>query len=151
MLHCCTIFKIFLIYGEPVLAQAASFNADTCVREPFPAYVSLALLNFSPPYLNYLNRDDSWEFLWYTFIQFLNDQCEYGSGAGGIVYLWSWGSLPPHLLPLAYDLLQREEYGKRLQQQLLHRHHAHTTGPLLHIHHIVHTVINKIIKYSLDL
>ena len=29
-----------------------------------------------------------------------------------------------HLLPLAYDLLQREEYGKRLQQHLLHRHHT---------------------------
>jgi len=27
-----------------------------------------------------------------------------------------------HLLPLAYDLLQKEEYGKRLQQHLLHRH-----------------------------
>ena len=63
-----------------------------------------------------------------TFVQFANDECDYGMGLELGLDLFCHGNhfhrVVLHLLPLAYDLLQREEYGKRLQQHLLHRHHT---------------------------
>ena len=61
-----------------------------------------------------------------TFVQFANDECDYGMGlelglnllCHGDVY---FHNVISHLLPLAYDLLHREEYGKIVQQHLRHR------------------------------
>lgn len=52
-----------------------------------------------------------------TFVQFANDECDYGMGLELGVDLFSHGdpylhSIIRHLMPVAYDLLQREEFGK---------------------------------------
>lgn len=61
-----------------------------------------------------------------TFVQFANDECDYGMGLELGMNLFSHGNehfhnVISHLLPLAYDLLQRDEYGKILQQHLSQR------------------------------
>ena len=61
-----------------------------------------------------------------TFVQFANDECDYGMGLELGLDLFSHGDLYfhnviGHLLPLAYDLLQREEYGRILQLHLEQR------------------------------
>ena len=62
-----------------------------------------------------------------TFVQFANDECDYGMGLelGLDLFCHSdhFHSVVSHLLPLAYDLLQRQEYGKIVEQHLLHRQH----------------------------
>ena len=62
-----------------------------------------------------------------TFVQFANDECDYGMGLELGLNLFSHGhpyfhNVISHLLPLAYDLLRREEYGKIVQQHLSQRH-----------------------------
>lgn len=64
-----------------------------------------------------------------TFVQFANDECDYGMGLELGLNLFSHGDLYfhnviSHLLPLAYDLLCREEYGKIVQKHLSQRHHV---------------------------
>ena len=63
-----------------------------------------------------------------TFVQFANDECDYGMGLELGLDLFSHGEhfhrVVSHLLMVAYDLLQREEYGQRLEQHLAHRSHT---------------------------
>lgn len=58
-----------------------------------------------------------------TLVQFANDECDYGMGLELGLNLFSHGNQSFHtnieqLLPLAYDLLQREEYSKVCQEHL---------------------------------
>ena len=62
-----------------------------------------------------------------TFVQFANDECDYGMGLELGLDLFSHGdpyfhNVISHLLPLAYDLLHREEYGQIIQKHLSQRH-----------------------------
>ena len=70
-----------------------------------------------------------------TFVQFANDECDYGMGLelGLDLFCHSdhFHRVVSHLLPLAYDLLNRSEYGRILEQHLKHRHHT----PPDFIHH----------------
>jgi len=61
-----------------------------------------------------------------TFVQFANDECDYGMGLELGLDLFSHGdrflhSVVGHLLPVAYDLLQREEYGQICRSHLKNR------------------------------
>lgn len=61
-----------------------------------------------------------------TYVQFANDECDYGMGLELGMDLFSHGdpflhSVIGHLLPVAYDLLQREEYGKICSLHLAQR------------------------------
>ena len=61
-----------------------------------------------------------------TFVQFANDECDYGMGLELGIDLFCYGDSTfhgkiQHLLSLAYDLLDRPEYGKIIQQHLKHR------------------------------
>lgn len=63
-----------------------------------------------------------------TFIQFANDECDYGEGLELGIDLFTYGghvfhSMMLHLLPLAYQLLRRHEYGKIIEAHLQHRSH----------------------------
>ena len=61
-----------------------------------------------------------------TFVQFANDECDYGMGLELGIDLFCYGA-PTfhrkilHLLSLAYDLLDRPEFGKIVQQHLKNR------------------------------
>ena len=62
-----------------------------------------------------------------TFVQFANDECDYGMGLELGTDLFCYGEelfhgKILHLLCLAYDLLDRPEYGKIIQQHLKNRH-----------------------------
>ena len=63
-----------------------------------------------------------------TFVQFANDECDYGMGLELGLDLFCHGdsfhSVVSHLLPLAYDLLQRPQYGKILEQHIANRQHT---------------------------
>lgn len=63
-----------------------------------------------------------------TYVQFANDECDYGMGLelGLDLFCHSnhFHSVVSHLLPLAYDLLQRQEYGKIVEQHITHRQHS---------------------------
>lgn len=61
-----------------------------------------------------------------TFVQFANDECDYGMGLELGMDLFCHGdpyfhSVIGHLLLVAYDLLQREVYGKICRLHLKHR------------------------------
>ncbi len=61
-----------------------------------------------------------------TFVQFANDECDYGMGLELGIDLFCYGDpffhgKIQHLLSLAYDLLDRPEYEKIIQQHLKHR------------------------------
>ena len=61
-----------------------------------------------------------------TFVQFANDECDYGMGLELGLDLFSHGGkcfhgAIGHLLPLAYDLLQREEFGRVVGEHLANR------------------------------
>ena len=60
-----------------------------------------------------------------TFVQFANDECDYGMGFELGIDLFCHGdqfhNVVEHLLPLAYDLLQREPFAKIAQEHLKHR------------------------------
>ena len=57
-----------------------------------------------------------------TFVQFANDECDYGMGLELGMDLFCHGehfhSVVLNLLPLAYDLLQREEFARIIQEHL---------------------------------
>lgn len=62
-----------------------------------------------------------------TFVQFANDECDYGMGLELGIDLFCHGdtyfhTLIEHLLPVAYDLLQREEFSKICLEHLKQRH-----------------------------
>lgn len=63
-----------------------------------------------------------------TYVQFANDECDYGMGLELGLDLFchsgSFNSVVSHILPLAYSLLQRPEYGKIVEQHILHRQHT---------------------------
>ena len=63
-----------------------------------------------------------------TYVQFANDECDYGMGLELGLDLFchsdSFHSVVNHLLPLAYTLLGRSEYGRILEQHLEHRQHS---------------------------
>lgn len=61
-------------------------------------------------------------------MQFANDECDYGMGLELGLDLFCHGdqyfhNLIGHLLPIAYDLLQREQFGKICSEHLKHRQH----------------------------
>ena len=61
-----------------------------------------------------------------TFVQFANDECDYGMGLELGMDLFCYGdpylhSVISHLLLVAYDLLQREPYGKICRLHLKQR------------------------------
>ncbi|XP_060588869.1 histone PARylation factor 1-like [Ruditapes philippinarum] len=61
-----------------------------------------------------------------TLIQFANDECDYGEGLELGIDLFCYGGETFHttirqLLSLAYDLLNREEYGRIIEAHLKHR------------------------------
>jgi len=60
-----------------------------------------------------------------TFVQFANDECDYGMGMELGVDLFCHGdqfhSVVLNLLPLAYELLQRDQFGKIIAEHLKHR------------------------------
>lgn len=61
-----------------------------------------------------------------TFVQFANDECDYGMGLELGMNLFCHGSDRFHnhilrVLPLAYELLGREEYGKIIQKHIKNR------------------------------
>lgn len=60
-----------------------------------------------------------------TFVQFANDECDYGMGLELGVDLFCHGdqfhSVVLNLLPLAYELLQRDQFGKIIGEHLKHR------------------------------
>ena len=58
-----------------------------------------------------------------TFIQFANDECDYGEGLELGLCLFSYGSKELHpqiscLLPLAYQLLDRPQFQKIIEAHL---------------------------------
>ncbi|RUS74230.1 hypothetical protein EGW08_017998 [Elysia chlorotica] len=62
-----------------------------------------------------------------TFVQFANDECDYGEGLELGLCLFSYGSKELHpqisfLLPLAYQLLNRSEFQKIIEAHLKCRH-----------------------------
>ena len=63
-----------------------------------------------------------------TFVQFANDECDYGMGLELGLDLFCHGdsfhNVVGHLLPLAYSLLGRSEYGKIVEQHLGQRNHS---------------------------
>lgn len=62
-----------------------------------------------------------------TFVQFANDECDYGMGLELGLDLFCHGDsfhgVVSHLLPLAYDLLQRSRYGRIVEQHIANRQH----------------------------
>ena len=60
-----------------------------------------------------------------TFVQFANDECDYGMGLELGIDLFCHGDqFHDHvlrLLPLAYDLLGRQEFGSIISQHLKNR------------------------------
>ncbi len=61
-----------------------------------------------------------------TYVQFANDECDYGMGLELGLDLFCHGdqhfhSLITHLLPVAYDLLSREQFGRICTEHLKHR------------------------------
>ena len=61
-----------------------------------------------------------------TLVQFANDECDYGMGLELGLDLFSHGcptlhSMVRHLLPLAYELLQREAFAQVIREHLKHR------------------------------
>ena len=61
-----------------------------------------------------------------TYIQFANDECDYGMGLELGIDLFCYGSSEfdseiLRILPLAYDLLERNEFGKILEAHLSRR------------------------------
>ena len=61
-----------------------------------------------------------------TFVQFANDECDYGMGLELGMDLFCHGHstyhrIVEHLLPLAYNLLQRESYAKIIKEHLKQR------------------------------
>ncbi|KAI4872682.1 hypothetical protein NFI96_007908 [Prochilodus magdalenae] len=63
-----------------------------------------------------------------TFVQFANDECDYGMGYEFGIDLFCYGSHYFHkvigqLLPMAYSLLKREVFGEILQAHLANRSH----------------------------
>ena len=76
-------------------------------------------------------RDDNFEPLQelITLIQFANDECDYGEGLELGMDLFTYGEKTFHstilnLLPLAYDLLRRPEFGKIIIAHLKDRRHS---------------------------
>ena len=63
-----------------------------------------------------------------TFVQFANDECDYGMGFELGMNLFCHGNqfdnVLQHLLPLAYELLQREEFAKIMQEHIKLRRHT---------------------------
>lgn len=62
-----------------------------------------------------------------TFVQFANDECDYGMGLELGLDLFCHGDphfhkLIEHLLPLAYELLDRNEFSKICIEHLKERH-----------------------------
>lgn len=60
-----------------------------------------------------------------TLVQFANDECDYGMGLELGIDLFCHGDqhhdAVSHLLPLAYELLGREQYGKIITEHLKNR------------------------------
>lgn len=61
-----------------------------------------------------------------TYVQFANDECDYGMGLELGLDLFFHGNqyfhtLIGHLLPVAYDLLQREQFGRISTEHLKQR------------------------------
>ena len=61
-----------------------------------------------------------------TFVQFANDECDYGMGLELGLDLFCHGDsflhgVVSHLLPLAYDLLHRSSYGKIVELHIANR------------------------------
>jgi hypothetical protein len=61
-----------------------------------------------------------------TFVQFANDECDYGMGLELGMDLFCHGDMffhkvLEHVLPLAYELLGRENYAKICRLHLKHR------------------------------
>ena len=61
-----------------------------------------------------------------TLVQFANDECDYGEGLELGIDLFCYGGETFHstigqLLSLAYDLLNRQEYGQIIEAHLKHR------------------------------
>ncbi|XP_041358264.1 histone PARylation factor 1-like isoform X2 [Gigantopelta aegis] len=76
-------------------------------------------------------RDDNFEPLQelITFIQFANDECDYGEGLELGLDLFTYGgktfhSTILHLLPMAYELLHRPEFGQIINAHLKNRIHS---------------------------
>ena len=70
------------------------------------------------------NMDDIQELI--TLVQFANDECDYGEGLELGMDLFTYGGEVFHsmidcLLPLAYQLLRRNEYAKIIKAHLKHR------------------------------
>ena len=64
-----------------------------------------------------------------TYVQFANDECDYGMGLELGLDLFCHGDsgfhgVVGHLLPLAYQLLGRCEYGRVVEQHLAQRQHT---------------------------
>ena len=63
-----------------------------------------------------------------TLVQFANDECDYGMGMELGLDLFCHGDkfhdTVMHLLPLAYSLLQREQFGRIVEEHLKHRSHT---------------------------
>lgn len=61
-----------------------------------------------------------------TYVQFANDECDYGMGLELGLDLFCHGGdgfhgVVSHLLPLAYNLLERPQYGRIIEKHLLRR------------------------------
>ncbi|KAG9259637.1 histone PARylation factor 1 isoform X1 [Astyanax mexicanus] len=64
-----------------------------------------------------------------TFVQFANDECDYGMGYEAGIDLFCFGSHYFHkiigqLLPMAYDLLKRSVFGEIIKAHLANRSHG---------------------------
>lgn len=64
-----------------------------------------------------------------TYVQFANDECDFGEGLELGLDLFSFGSEVFHstilsVLPLAYDLLNRSQFGEIVKAHLADRRHT---------------------------